>query len=260
MLLLVLVVWLLQLLLVVLAVPIGLPNCTTSCGGVSVPYPFGIEPGCYLLGFNVTCYCSSSTTPPLLFLWGNDAFVVTDISYRDSTVHISDPGTMIGPPHSHGDDNSSYDIVRPGSVLLGGDRLLLQWKLLSSVLRGLNETRAGNATCPHDLDTAACHSRHSTCKATATSLAPYFPNSRDLTGYVCKCHEGYQGNAYLPDGCQDIDECALPGKCFANCTNLPGKYLCECSKGTSTENGFSTGWEPPFSTGFPTGAKRSRLM
>ena len=28
---------------------IGLmPNCTTSCGGVRVPYPFGIEPGCYL--------------------------------------------------------------------------------------------------------------------------------------------------------------------------------------------------------------------
>ena len=24
------------------------PNCSTSCGGVTMPYPFGIEPGCYL--------------------------------------------------------------------------------------------------------------------------------------------------------------------------------------------------------------------
>jgi hypothetical protein len=27
---------------------IGLPGCPTSCGGVSVPYPLGIEPGCSL--------------------------------------------------------------------------------------------------------------------------------------------------------------------------------------------------------------------
>jgi hypothetical protein len=32
------------------------PNCTTSCGGVSVPYPVGIEPGCHLGdSFRLTC-------------------------------------------------------------------------------------------------------------------------------------------------------------------------------------------------------------
>uniref|UniRef100_A0ACD5Z9W7 Uncharacterized protein n=1 Tax=Avena sativa TaxID=4498 RepID=A0ACD5Z9W7_AVESA len=37
--------------------PIGMPNCPTSCGGVEVPYPFGIGPDarCYLPGFNLTC-------------------------------------------------------------------------------------------------------------------------------------------------------------------------------------------------------------
>jgi hypothetical protein len=39
------------------------PNCTTSCSGVSV-HPFGIEPGCYLQGFNLN-YNASYTTPRL---------------------------------------------------------------------------------------------------------------------------------------------------------------------------------------------------
>ncbi|CAL5010261.1 unnamed protein product [Urochloa decumbens] len=185
---------------------VGRPNCTTRCGGVSVPYPFGIEPGCYLLGFNVTC--DTTRTPPLLLLWGMDSFVVTDINYDDCTVHISTPPTariMIGPSRSHGKKSkSSYDgVAGPGSVFFGGYRLFLRWKLLSSVLRGVNETLAGNATCPQDLGTAACHSSHSTCQATATSEI-FFPSHQVLTGYVCKCHDGYQGNAYLPNGCQGL--------------------------------------------------------
>jgi hypothetical protein len=36
----------------------GRSNCTRSCGNISIPYPFGIEPGCHIEGedgFNLTC-------------------------------------------------------------------------------------------------------------------------------------------------------------------------------------------------------------
>ncbi|XP_039778965.1 wall-associated receptor kinase 5-like [Panicum virgatum] len=77
--------------------------------------------------------------------------------------------------------------------------LLQEWSLSSaSAVPGPNETRPGNATCPYDLGTTACHSRHGTCKGL------------DIGGYICRCDQGYQGNPYLTDGCQDIDECSVP--------------------------------------------------
>ncbi|CAM0913419.1 unnamed protein product [Alopecurus aequalis] len=56
------------------AYSIGMPNCTTFCGGVEVPYPFGIGPStsCYLQrpGFNLTC--DTSVDPPRLLLPAGD--------------------------------------------------------------------------------------------------------------------------------------------------------------------------------------------
>jgi len=32
-------------------------NCTRSCSNISIPYPFGVEPGCYHApGFNLSCH------------------------------------------------------------------------------------------------------------------------------------------------------------------------------------------------------------
>ena len=42
-----------------------------------------------------------------------------------------------------------------------------------------------------------CRSDHSSC---LNKTKP----STSITGYVCRCSNGYQGNPYVPDGCQGI--------------------------------------------------------
>ncbi|KAG2559802.1 hypothetical protein PVAP13_8KG008600 [Panicum virgatum] len=193
--------WPLLLLVVVAAdaaqpqLPMGFrrPNCSTSCGG----------PGCHLgESFRLTC---DTTSPSVLLL--RDSLQIMSISLDDSTMRLVEVMVL---------RNTSAPILG-----LSFGYLLQEWSLSSaSAVPGPNETRPGNATCPYDLGTTACHSRHGTCKGL------------DIGGYICRCDQGYQGNPYLTDGCQDIDECSVPGKCFSNCTNLPGGYWCLCPEGT----------------------------
>ncbi|PIN19044.1 Serine/threonine protein kinase [Handroanthus impetiginosus] len=52
-------------------------------------------------------------------------------------------------------------------------------------------------------------------------------------GYRCFCKKGFEGNPYLPQGCQDIDECKDPdlNDCEYHCENEEGSYKCSCPKG-----------------------------
>ncbi|CAL4911807.1 unnamed protein product [Urochloa decumbens] len=216
---------------------IGLPNCPTICGGVKVPYPFGIVPGCHLLGFDLTCNTSYNSTPRL-FLWGDDGLQVTDISHDDSTLLLFAPEVMAGRPPNNDSSSSSKlsNFAAPASLFIAKQQLM-QWKLLSSALQGSNETRPGNATCPRDLSlgsTALCHSSYSTCQATTLSDSdsdsdPDIP--RNISGYTCKCHDGYQGNAYLTDGCQ----ISMSARFRINASAIAQIYLetfCGCPTGT----------------------------
>ncbi|WVZ51321.1 hypothetical protein U9M48_002475 [Paspalum notatum var. saurae] len=86
--------------------------------------------------------------------------------------------------------------------------------------------KADNTTsCPSTEAKSACKSSHSKCIDI---------NDPFSSGYMCQCVPGYQGNPYLLDGCQDINECEQPDlyPCYGVCTNLPGTYECRCPRGS----------------------------
>ncbi|XP_040997494.1 putative wall-associated receptor kinase-like 16 [Juglans microcarpa x Juglans regia] len=86
----------------------------------------------------------------------------------------------------------------------------------------------GNETCEEARRKPdfACHEADQKSKC-------HDPEARP--GYQCKCKPGYQGNPYLRNGCQDIDECNHPTikhNCSREkgCINTEGSYKCRCPK------------------------------
>ncbi|KAF4385963.1 hypothetical protein G4B88_031098 [Cannabis sativa] len=79
-----------------------------------------------------------------------------------------------------------------------------------------------------------------TCKEAQSNSSSYVCGensdcyySENGGGYQCRCKQGYEGNPYLKQGCQDIDECLDPKiiKNCKGCKNIPGNYTCKCSLG-----------------------------
>ncbi|KAL5708806.1 hypothetical protein ACHQM5_019563 [Ranunculus cassubicifolius] len=92
------------------------------------------------------------------------------------------------------------------------------------------------ATLDWAIDSVSCqdirkNKLNSACIATNSICI----NSTNGPGYRCNCSRGYQGNPYLPSGCQDIDECKGPNECDkgTTCKNLEGSYTCTCPNGYS---------------------------
>ncbi|KAJ8497636.1 hypothetical protein OPV22_008188 [Ensete ventricosum] len=100
-----------------------------------------------------------------------------------------------------------------------------------------------------------------TCDEAKRNLSSYACRSSDCIdsttppGYTCNCSTGFQGNPYVPDGCKDIDECNLTTqyKCYGDCSNTPGDYICSCPKGQSSKNPKSESCVPD--KGIPTSTK-----
>ncbi|KAE8787654.1 wall-associated kinase-like 1 [Hordeum vulgare] len=318
------------------------PRCPTSCGGVTVPYPFGIGDGCHRPGFNLTCDQTRGGEPRLLV--GGDLQVL-EISLAKSTVRVVDAAGQVKLTFSGGLDgtgtwggldaggpyvlsetrnqfvvtgcNVQATLLGDGGSGSGGnvvsccssfcsindkwtgavtsstgygggacsgigccdtpipigrpsygveiksldssneyaDRLPIAVRIaergwfdgasvaLLNDSTGYSPTRRpavpvvldfaidsmpvvvpGVATsgCLVDTRRSACRSSHASCRNVSGIYR---------SGYVCRCLDGYQGNPYLSGGCQDIDECKLPGMCFGQCTNTGGGHLCRCPHG-----------------------------
>ncbi|KAM0884145.1 hypothetical protein ACQ4PT_031186 [Festuca glaucescens] len=83
----------------------------------------------------------------------------------------------------------------------------------------------------------ACKSVHSDCV-----------NSNNGPGYTCNCTKGYEGNAYVDNGCTDIDECARPEdySCHGTCENIDGHYKCDCRTGYDSKDAYTQSCNPKF--------------
>ncbi|PUZ44025.1 hypothetical protein GQ55_8G055100 [Panicum hallii var. hallii] len=106
---------------------------------------------------------------------------------------------------------------------------ILQW----GVTWGLPQAPQNYDLCDDGVRRMLCKSEHSYCWTA-------FP----AEGYTCGCEPGYQGNPYLPGGCQDMDECSLPAEksgCFGECINTIGSMECRCPYGTFGNPGVEGG-------------------
>ncbi|XP_038707167.1 wall-associated receptor kinase 2-like [Tripterygium wilfordii] len=65
--------------------------------------------------------------------------------------------------------------------------------------------------------------------------------SENGQGYRCLCEDGFKGNPYLLQGCEDIDECKEPEKypCQGHCKNTIGNYTCNCPLGMRGDGKFN---------------------
>ncbi|GJT19803.1 wall-associated receptor kinase 2-like protein [Tanacetum coccineum] len=100
------------------------------------------------------------------------------------------------------------------------------------------EWSVGNTSCEEarkDGENYVC-GENSVCVDTLTEY------NQSYQGYRCRCAQGYHGNPYIRNGCQDIDECERPDKndCVYGCTNTKGSYECSCfwgQRGDGRKNG-----------------------
>ncbi|KAF8758096.1 hypothetical protein HU200_010761 [Digitaria exilis] len=217
-------------------------NCTTSCGNISIQYPFGIEPGCYHgPGFNLTCRNDAASHAhghrrlPKLFL-GDGTVQVLDISVEDSTVRIRRGVPVQWKRSLHQPNMGARDPGQRPLLPVGVDQHSGGHRVQHSVDKGFDYTMdmlgqdhpqalpatldwlINNSTCTANKTAPECRSAHSYSQ----------DSSSQLRGYICQCNDGYQGNPYVHGGCQDIDECKFPDRyvCYAICKNKPGNFSC----------------------------------
>ncbi|EEE60676.1 hypothetical protein OsJ_14137 [Oryza sativa Japonica Group] len=179
-------------------------NCSRWCGNISVPFPFGLEEGCTarkLFELN----CTNVTSSTLQF---NRGHVVTDIDLAEGVVGIK----LI----------TSYYVEQVFRMYISGEPYL--YASFGEAVISVHWA-AANLTCQ---EAQKNHSRYACVSANSTCLGV---NSTDgYVGYRCKCMDGFHGNPYDANGCEDVDECKkTPGIFKGICHNNIGSYQCmEC--------------------------------
>ncbi|KAJ6765731.1 hypothetical protein OIU79_021838 [Salix purpurea] len=126
------------------------------------------------------------------------------------------------------------DFNRCGFAFLADKRSLKisKWQLSRTPIYG-KDAYATDVVIEWVVENKTCEQAKANTSAYAcgTNANCTYPESGQ--GYRCSCNEGFEGNPYLKDGCQDIDECMDPNKypCQGRCKNTVGDYTCRCPLG-----------------------------
>jgi len=161
-------------------------HCPTpaSCGPITVPFPFGLEEGCFAAE-RFRLNCTSGNLTVIVTLYGQ--YHVTGVSVEDGTLTAS---TMVNGSNAKEVFLIQFDngdtVVQPMDDLLDFSMeydTVIKWAV-------------ANLTCQTAMQkktSYACRSSHSNCLNVT--------HGKIFMGYRCKCSSGFQGNPYVKDGC-----------------------------------------------------------
>uniref|UniRef100_A0ACD5UDI1 Uncharacterized protein n=1 Tax=Avena sativa TaxID=4498 RepID=A0ACD5UDI1_AVESA len=197
------------------------PDCPTSCGNVSTPFPFGTELGCFAKP-HMYLKCNPTEVLPILQL--NDRTLVTDISIDDGVLHVHEISKKTG------------DLLSDSDPALYA--MSEEWGMDRVVTWAIDNTTCEDAKL--DKGDYRCFTSHSDCVDVTED------RTTKHSGYRCRCSSGFEGNPYIRDGCTDINECLQPDKYICNgiCQNSVGSYACASCRHGSDFNIVTRGCKP----------------
>lgn len=173
--------------------PIQRMNCPSTCGNITVPFPFGLEEGCFgREQFRLNC---TNTTSSIVLIGKYDEVVSIDVD--DGLIKYSLPFEREGPISTIS-----------GLFLPSEESVSLHWAIANLTCLEAQQNKSGYG----------CVSNNSMCVMVNST--------RVYIGYRCKCSPGFTGNPYTQNGCLDVDECLQPNICNGTCDNTIGSFKC----------------------------------
>lgn len=200
-------------------------GCASFCSSTIKPYAGGVASGhdkyCSGMGCCQAPISTDSTPKELQFRWFNRNHS-RDLIPLPVYVFVAEEGWF----DQRWVTDELVQKLEPPSAAALEVPLIIRWE----VARDVNS----HPNCSGEVARSLCKSKHSDC-------------NQENRGYSCKCWNGYDGNPYIADGCQDINECERPEEhgCFGGCTNLLGTFQCWCPLGTHGDHTLRNGCVKP---------------